>query len=245
VCVCVCVHSSFKEKNEFGEHHHLFRVLRRHPTNFFEYLRLSTDTFDYIHSKVHDSFESPHPWRGTEDEYSQTLANASGYKLVCCSFAAPLWTPCATHRRRLCVLTRLFLRIWITSGRPFRPSVSVVVPLVFLAFFPLQKHCNESWCIIFLQLLEHHAVWAEDLFDLSNSSDTPIHCTVPAMYFIPVATPRICEPAKSVGWLYSTGLLQTRYKRRLIFGPWFRSPQHITVVVHDDVVIISKETALT
>lgn len=60
--------------------------------------------------------------------------------------------------------------------------------------------------------------------------------------FTPGTTPRICEPAKSEGWLYSTGLPQTRDKRRLIFGPWLSSPQHITV---DDVVSMSKEAALS
>ena len=77
----MCVHSIFKERNEFGGHQYLFRALRRHPKKLFEYLRLSIDTFDYILSKVHDSLEKPHPWWRTEEEYCQTLANASGYKL--------------------------------------------------------------------------------------------------------------------------------------------------------------------
>jgi hypothetical protein len=173
---------------------------------------------------------------------SQTLLDSNQFVP---SFAAPLWTPRATHRRRLCVLTRLFPRIWITSGRPFRPSVSVVVPLVLLAFFfPLQKRCNGS-------------CW---LFSFNSSNITrygPKTCSIcrtvlillstersQRCIFITGVTPRIYEPAKSEGWLYSTGLQQTRDKRRLIFGPWLRSPQRITVTVYDDVVIIFRRKRL-
>jgi hypothetical protein len=37
----VWVHPLFSERSEFGEYCHLFHVLRRQPTKFFEYLRMS------------------------------------------------------------------------------------------------------------------------------------------------------------------------------------------------------------
>jgi hypothetical protein len=55
---CVWVHPLFKEKNKFGEYHHVFCALRRFPAKFFEYLRMPSDTFDYFLSKVHDSLEN-------------------------------------------------------------------------------------------------------------------------------------------------------------------------------------------
>jgi hypothetical protein len=53
---CVRFHPRFKQRNESGEYHHLFRLLRRHPTKFFVYSRKSIDAFDYILSKVHYSY---------------------------------------------------------------------------------------------------------------------------------------------------------------------------------------------
>jgi hypothetical protein len=53
-----CIHLLFKERNQFGEYHHVFHALRRHPAKFFEYLRMLSDTFDYVLSKVHDSLEN-------------------------------------------------------------------------------------------------------------------------------------------------------------------------------------------
>jgi hypothetical protein len=54
----VWVHPLFKERNKLGEYHHVFCVLRRCPTKFFEYLSMSSDTFNYVLSKVHDSLEN-------------------------------------------------------------------------------------------------------------------------------------------------------------------------------------------
>ena len=45
------------ERNAFGEYHHLFRELKRHPMKFFAYWRMSIDTFEYILSKVRDRLE--------------------------------------------------------------------------------------------------------------------------------------------------------------------------------------------
>jgi hypothetical protein len=54
----VWVHPLFRNKrNKSGEYHHVFGALKRLLTKFFEYFRVSADTFDYILSKVHDSLE--------------------------------------------------------------------------------------------------------------------------------------------------------------------------------------------
>lgn len=55
----VWVHPIVKARNAFREHLDMFRTLRRYPTKFFDYLRMSIDTFDYILSNVHYSLEHP------------------------------------------------------------------------------------------------------------------------------------------------------------------------------------------
>jgi len=51
----VWVHPLFKERKKFGEYHHVLHALRWRPTKFFEYLRMPSNTFDYVLGKVHDS----------------------------------------------------------------------------------------------------------------------------------------------------------------------------------------------
>ena len=55
------IHSLFKERRKFGEYHHVFRVLRKHPKKFGGGgdLRMQFDIFDYILAKIHDSLEDP------------------------------------------------------------------------------------------------------------------------------------------------------------------------------------------
>jgi len=36
------------------------------------------------------------------------------------------------------------------------------------SFFSLQKHCDGALRVFFSELLEHHAVWLEDLFVMSE-----------------------------------------------------------------------------
>jgi hypothetical protein len=39
-------------------------------------------------------------------------------------------------------------------------------------------------CLVLLQLLEHHAVWLEDLFELSNNySDAAVHSRIRVVHF--------------------------------------------------------------
>ena len=57
--ISVWVHQIVKARNTFREDHDKFRALRRHPTKFFEYLRMSFDTFDHSLSDVHYSLENP------------------------------------------------------------------------------------------------------------------------------------------------------------------------------------------
>ena len=52
----VCGFTPFSNKrNIFAEYHHVFGAMKRRLTKFFEYFRVSADTFDYILSKVHES----------------------------------------------------------------------------------------------------------------------------------------------------------------------------------------------
>jgi len=36
----------------YGEFHHLYADLRKSPTNFFEYLRMSIGTYDFILKRI-------------------------------------------------------------------------------------------------------------------------------------------------------------------------------------------------
>jgi hypothetical protein len=46
--------------------------------------------------------------------------------------------------------------------------------VLFLVFsFSVQKHCDGELFLFFLQLLEQHAVWLEDLFKLLKNFDPP------------------------------------------------------------------------
>nr|CAH7763600.1 unnamed protein product [Callosobruchus chinensis] len=46
------VHPLNKKRSQFGEFHHLFNDLRIDNQRFFEYMRMSIDTFDYIIEKI-------------------------------------------------------------------------------------------------------------------------------------------------------------------------------------------------
>lgn len=41
-------HPINKKRIEFGEYHHLYPDLRKDPGRFFEYMRMSPSTFDYV-----------------------------------------------------------------------------------------------------------------------------------------------------------------------------------------------------
>ena len=41
-------HPLNKRRNVSGEFHHLYTDLREHPDKFFNYMRMSVETFDYI-----------------------------------------------------------------------------------------------------------------------------------------------------------------------------------------------------
>lgn len=42
------VHDLNKNRATYGEYHHLYRQLRGDPVRFFQFLRMSVETFDYI-----------------------------------------------------------------------------------------------------------------------------------------------------------------------------------------------------
>lgn len=46
------VHPLFVVRSRHGEFHHLYCDLRRHPDRFFEFMRMSVQTFDFILAKV-------------------------------------------------------------------------------------------------------------------------------------------------------------------------------------------------
>ena len=46
------VHEMNKKRNEFGEFHHIYNELRRDSERFFNFLRMSRETFDFILSKI-------------------------------------------------------------------------------------------------------------------------------------------------------------------------------------------------
>jgi hypothetical protein len=64
--------------------------------------------------------------------------------------------------------------------------------LALLAVF-FQKHCGGELLLFYLQLLKCHALWFEDLFDLSNNFDSPIHWRVRLIYLGDPANLRIRE----------------------------------------------------
>lgn len=46
------VHELNQDRAIYGEFHHLYKGLRRNPERFFEFLRMSVETFDYILGRV-------------------------------------------------------------------------------------------------------------------------------------------------------------------------------------------------
>lgn len=46
------VHPINTERTQYGEYYHLFKQLRRDPERFFQYTRMTEDTFNYILEKV-------------------------------------------------------------------------------------------------------------------------------------------------------------------------------------------------
>ena len=46
------VHEIYKDREVFGEYHHLYPLLRKYEDKFREYLRMSISTFDYILSAI-------------------------------------------------------------------------------------------------------------------------------------------------------------------------------------------------
>jgi len=70
------------------------------------------------------------------------------------------------------------------SANKFSPPPPLQKRFAILMFlFYLQKHRVGSCMLFPLHLVEHHAVWFEDLLELSNSFRAPIHLRVPVIYF--------------------------------------------------------------
>lgn len=48
----VAVHPINRRRKIYGEYHHLYNDLRKSPERFFEYLRMSVETYDFILCKI-------------------------------------------------------------------------------------------------------------------------------------------------------------------------------------------------
>ncbi|KAJ8943744.1 hypothetical protein NQ317_007925 [Molorchus minor] len=51
------VHPVNRYRQEYGEFHHLYRQLRKYPERFFQYLRMSVETFDVLLKKMKRKIE--------------------------------------------------------------------------------------------------------------------------------------------------------------------------------------------
>lgn len=49
------IHEINRGRRYFGEYHHLFPLLKNYPNKFHQYMRMNTDTFSYILSKLENS----------------------------------------------------------------------------------------------------------------------------------------------------------------------------------------------
>ena len=50
-------HAINAKRREFGEYHHLYEDLRRDGERFYEYMRMSVKTFDYICRKIESKLD--------------------------------------------------------------------------------------------------------------------------------------------------------------------------------------------
>lgn len=48
------IHPINRKRAEYGEYHHPFKEIKNHPERFFQYMRMTMDTFSYILQKVED-----------------------------------------------------------------------------------------------------------------------------------------------------------------------------------------------
>lgn len=46
------IHEINQNRKVYGEYHHLFPLLRKYPKDFYEYTRMTVETFDYILYKI-------------------------------------------------------------------------------------------------------------------------------------------------------------------------------------------------
>lgn len=51
------VHPVNRYRNEYGEFHHLYKQLKKYPERFFQYMRMSVETFDLLLQKVERNIE--------------------------------------------------------------------------------------------------------------------------------------------------------------------------------------------
>lgn len=54
------VHPVNRSRSTYGEYHHLYRNLRNFPDKFFQYLRMSVESFDSLLEKVKRKIEKQH-----------------------------------------------------------------------------------------------------------------------------------------------------------------------------------------
>jgi hypothetical protein len=64
------IHPINQLRNVYGEFHHLYWQLRKYPERFFEYLRMSVETFDFILSRV------SHRLQKQTTNYRQSISSA-------------------------------------------------------------------------------------------------------------------------------------------------------------------------
>lgn len=46
------IHPVNRERQRYGEYHHLFLTLKKHDERFFQYMRMTLNTFNYILEKT-------------------------------------------------------------------------------------------------------------------------------------------------------------------------------------------------
>lgn len=48
------IHLIIRQRQIFGEYHHLFPQLKMHPDKFFEYMRMNLSTFNRLKGLIHN-----------------------------------------------------------------------------------------------------------------------------------------------------------------------------------------------
>ena len=131
-------------------------------------------------------------------------------RVMACVTCRGILLPSIAFRRDWVPRIQDTLKKWkyVNNWSPFQKSMFLVI----LVGFSLHKHCDEEQLLLFLQLLDHHAVWLEHLFQSSKTLDTRVHLTVRVMYFYSWG-----KTAKCGGWLHYTPRYVTSERRNTVY----------------------------